>query len=68
MLDRMGRRKTWLAMIALLTIVAVARHPTATIEIRTHDAGDRAPHSFQAAIDLGVVAFNLLLTWTGHTR
>lgn len=64
----MRRRRTWLAIIALLAVVAIARHPTATIQILTHDAGDPAPHRVQAAIDLGVVAFNLLLTWTGHAR
>jgi hypothetical protein len=51
-------------LAALLAIVAVVRHPTANLEILTHQASDPAPHRVQAALDLGVVAFNFLLTWT----
>lgn len=60
----MQRRRTILIAAALLAIVAVARHPTADIEILTHQAGDPAPHKIQAAVDLGIVAVNFLLTWT----
>jgi hypothetical protein len=59
-----GRKKTVLAIAALLAIVAVARHPSADIEILTHQANDPAPHRVQAAFDLGVVAVSFLLTWT----
>ncbi|WP_375399101.1 hypothetical protein [uncultured Sphingomonas sp.] len=55
---------------AIVLTVAIARHPSADIEILTHDAGDPVPHRVRAAIDLGVVAVNLLVTWTGtrHAR
>ncbi len=59
-----GRRKIVLAIAALLALVAVVRHPTADIEILTHQAGDPAPHRVEAAIDLGVLAVKFLLTWT----
>lgn len=58
------RRNIVLGVAALLALVAVARHPTANLEILTHQASDPAPHRIQAAVDLGVVAINFLLTWT----
>ena len=60
----MSRRRTILIAAAMLAIVAAARHPTADIEILTHQAGDPAPHKVQAAVDLGIVAVKFLLTWT----
>lgn len=56
------------ACLALIALVAVARHPTADIEILTHRANDPAPHRMQAAVDLGVIAVRFLLTWTGGSR
>ncbi|WP_353204214.1 hypothetical protein [Sphingomonas sp.] len=56
-------------VFALLALVAVARHPSADIQILTHDAADRAPHHVKAALDLGLVAVSVLVTWTGeHIR
>lgn len=64
----MRRRRTLVAVAALLALVALMRHPTADIEILTHRDGDPAPHRIQAAVDLGVVAVKFLLTWTaGNT-
>jgi hypothetical protein len=60
----MSRRRTILIAVAMLAVVAAARHPTADIEILTHQAGDPAPHKVQAAVDLGIVAVKFLLTWT----
>ena len=60
----MQRRRTFLIAAILIAIVAAARHPTADIEILTHQSGDPAPHRVQAAVDLGVVAVKFLLTWT----
>jgi hypothetical protein len=60
----MRRRRTILIAAATLALVAAARHPTADIEILTHQAGDPAPHKVQAAVDLGIVAVKFLLTWT----
>lgn len=60
----MQRRRTILIAAAALAIVAAARHPTADIEILTHQTGDPAPRKVQAAVDLGVIAVKFLLTWT----
>jgi len=43
-----------------------ARDPSADIRVLTHDAGDASPHRVQAAVDLGVMAFTILVTWTGN--
>jgi len=63
----MRRRNAMVALGALLVLVAVARHPTADIEILTHRDGDPTPHRIQAAVDLGVVGVKFLLTWTSGT-
>ncbi|MES2097964.1 MAG: hypothetical protein V4459_14520 [Pseudomonadota bacterium] len=60
------RRSIIVALAALFAVVAVARHPTADIEILTHESTDPAPHRVQAAVDLGIVAVKFLLTWTTH--
>lgn len=57
------RRKWAIAALAAVTIVAV-RHPTPNISLLTHDVGDPRPHRMQAAIDLGLVGFSVLYTWT----
>ena len=57
------RRTGMLIAIALLLVLAV-RHPTANIRILTHDASDLKPARVQAAIDLGVIAVSVLVTWT----
>ena len=62
----MDRRRIALVAGALALIAVAARHPTADITVLTHDAGDLAPHRVQAAIDLGMVGVNVLVTWTAH--
>lgn len=63
----MRRRRTIAAAVALLFATALlVRHPTADIRIEAHDIGDPAPHQVQAAIDVGVFAVNVLVTWTGQ--
>ena len=62
----MWRRRTLLIAAVVLTVAAAARHPTADIEILTHQAGDPAPHRMQAAVDLGIVAVKFLVTWTAN--
>lgn len=57
------RRIGLLFVIALLLVLAV-RHPSADIRILTHDAADRKPARVQAALDLGVIAVSVLVTWT----
>lgn len=62
----MLRRRIAVGLIAGLAVVAAARHPTASIHVLTHDAGDVAPHRVQAVLDLGLVGVDLLVTWTAH--
>lgn len=62
----MDTRRTAIAVIALLLLAVTAiRHPSADIRVITHQAGDPAPRQVTAAVDLGVIAFSLLITWTG---
>lgn len=59
-------RRTAIAAIALLLLALTAmRHPSADIRVITHQAGDPAPREVKAAVDLGVMAFSVLITWTG---
>jgi hypothetical protein len=57
------RRIAVTVIVALLFIIAL-RHPSADIRIITHDQADRAPQRVQAAIDVGVFAVSVLVTWT----
>ncbi|MFA6122279.1 hypothetical protein [Sphingomonas sp.] len=61
----MRNRRITIGILAGLAVIALARHPTADIKILTHDATDRAPHQIRAALDLGLVAVSVLVTWTG---
>ncbi|MBW4329798.1 hypothetical protein KY084_02775 [Stakelama sp. CBK3Z-3] len=55
-------------LVALIATLAI-RHPSADISILTHDRADPAPHRMQAAVDLGIGAFSILVTWTaGESR
>jgi hypothetical protein len=54
-----------IGLFAALALIAVARHPSANIEILTHDATDAAPHQVKAAVDLGILGISVLVTWTG---
>jgi hypothetical protein len=60
----MHSRRIGLGFCAALLLVLAIRHPSADIRILTHDASDRAPHRVQAAVDLGLVAVSVLITWT----
>lgn len=60
----MRNRRIGVGLVAALLLLAAVRHPTADIQIITHDQSDRAPHRVQAAIDLGLVAVSVLVTWT----
>lgn len=53
-------------MAVALLIVAAIRQPSADIRILTHDAGDSAPHKVMAALDLGILAVHVLVTWTAR--
>jgi hypothetical protein len=60
----MRSRQVGMLIVAVALLVAAVRHPSAEINILTADAADRTPHQVKAAVDLGVVAFRLLITWT----
>jgi hypothetical protein len=60
----MNHRRTIVALAGALALVAMARPMSADIRVLTHDAADLAPHRVQTALNLGVVAFNLLVTWS----
>jgi hypothetical protein len=63
----MRERRLTVAVIAALLLVLAWRHPTANIEILTHDHDDLTPHHVQAALDTGLGAVSVLVTWTsGH--
>ena len=61
----MRNRRITVGILAALALIAAARHPSADIRILTHDAADRTPHEVKAALDLGIVAVSVLVTWTG---
>lgn len=52
------------AIVALGALTLLVRHPTASIQVMTHDAADPSPHRMQAAVDLGLVGVSVLYTWT----
>ncbi len=60
----MTDRHKVLAAGALALAVVAAQHPSADIKVLTHDAADPAPRRVQAAVDLGLVAVSVLVTWT----
>jgi hypothetical protein len=60
----MRHRRTGLIIAAAALLIMAARHPSADLRILTHDRGDNAPHSFRAALDLGLMAVSVLITWT----
>ena len=62
----MDRRRFRIGIIvAALALFALASpHNRADIRILTHDKSDLSPHKLQAAIDVGIVAISVLVTWT----
>lgn len=61
-----NRRTAWIAGGALCLAALVARPPSADIRILTHQVDDLAPQRMQAAIDMGVFAVSVLITWTSR--
>ena len=62
----MRNRRIALFVAVALVMLAAARHPSADLRVLLHDPSDLAPHRVQAAIDLGVMAVSVLITWTSH--
>ncbi|WP_423604333.1 hypothetical protein [Sphingomonas sp. MS122] len=64
-MDRLDRRR--IALVgggAALLAIATLPHPTADIQILTHEVTDTAPRKIQAAVDLGILAVSVIYTWT----
>jgi hypothetical protein len=63
----MERRRIGLAFaLGVLLLSGLAMRPHANFELQMQDAADRAPHRMQAAVDLGVMAISVLITWTSR--
>ncbi|MGY4398642.1 hypothetical protein ACVWZA_003850 [Sphingomonas sp. UYAg733] len=62
----MRDRRIGLIVAAALLLTLVVRHPTADIRIITHDRADLTPQRVLAALDLGIFAVSVLVTWTRH--
>lgn len=62
-------RQIALAAAGMLGLLAlVSEPPRADLRIALHDAADRAPRQFQAAVDLGLAGASVLVTWTARIR
>lgn len=61
---RMRRNRIIVVAVAGALLLMTANPPSADIRILTHDVGDATPHRVQAAIDIGIVAISVLVTWT----
>ena len=62
-----GRRVLPIVGLVLLAIV-IARPLSADVRILAHRSDDRSPHRIAAAIDMGVLALSLLITWTDRAK
>lgn len=60
----MRRRRVFLALGVIALAVMLVRHPSADIRVITHDIADPSPRKIEAAIDIGLFALSLLVTWT----
>lgn len=58
--------KRRLGVIAAATLVAMLafQTPTAELRIQLHDVADVTPRKVEAAVDLGIAAVSVLVTWT----
>lgn len=62
-----GRIIAGAALLALLTLASPGHH--AGVTINAHRVGDPTPQQLQAAVDLGIIGFSVLVTWSkqlGH--
>ena len=61
------RRILLIGAAALVALAVIAPStPHADIRILAHDSADRAPQRMEAAIDTGLFAVSLLVTWSRH--
>jgi len=59
--------RAWRCRPASVPAIMLVRHPTANIRIVTHDIGDPTPRKIEAAVDTGVFALSVLVTWTARS-
>lgn len=62
----MRDRRTLIIAGGLGLALLAVQHPTADLRVLTHDARDPAPRQVKAALDIGLVAVSVLVTWTGQ--
>jgi len=62
MRNRMGIAGLGLAGAAMLAWA----HPTTRFSLALHDAGDPSPRRVQAAVDTGLGAVSLVVSWTAR--
>lgn len=55
-----------MAVAAMLLAVHAMPSHRANIEILAAEKNDANPHRVQAALDIGLVAVSVLITWTRH--
>ncbi|RYD52556.1 MAG: hypothetical protein EOP60_10045 [Sphingomonadales bacterium] len=59
-----SNRKWLLLGVALLALIAFAPDREASFAISMQRVGDPAPQKIEAAVDLGLVAVSVLVTWS----
>lgn len=60
----MDKRRTGLVIAAGALLILAAHPPSANLRIEMHNPADTAPHRMVAAIDIGVMAASVLVTWS----
>ncbi len=65
-MQSLDKRKMGLIAGGALLVALAWQTPTASLEIQTHDVTDVAPKKVEAALDLGIAAVSLLITWTAQ--
>lgn len=63
-MQSLDKRKVGLIAGGALVVALAWQTPTASLKIQMHDVTDVAPKKVEAAIDLGIAAVSLLITWT----
>lgn len=58
------KRKLGLIAGGALVVALAWQTPSANLKIQLHDVTDAAPKKVEAALDLGIAAVSLLITWT----
>ena len=63
-MDKRRIRIAAAGIAALALFAIVSPHNRADIRILTHDKSDHDPVTMRAAVDLGLVAVSIVVTWT----